>query len=88
MTRRRAPVDNDGEDGLCADDDPHLSPELSERARRWSERFLSEFHYETGWPDAQTAQEHEAEGEALYAAIRTGHSHLGIEFQHWERAHR
>lgn len=76
------------DEGLCADSDPNLSPELSERARWWSEQFQRGFSYETGWPDTQTAAKHESEGRALYEAIRAAHPSLDIEFHYWERAHR
>lgn len=75
------------ESGLCADGDPHLSSELSSRARRWSEQFHRGFSHESGWADAQNAANHAREGQALYEAIRTAHPNLDIEFQYWERNH-
>lgn len=76
-----------GEDGLCADGDPELPPDLSARIRRWAARFNAEFSAEHGWPDAATAAEHEAEGARLHLVLGQSLPEHEIEFHYWERAY-
>ena len=75
-------------DGLCADGDPALPPELEREVRDWADRFEQLFDWQHGWPDQATAAEHRAEGMRLYDEVQRTLPDATITFRYWETAYR
>ncbi|MFB8147268.1 hypothetical protein ACFC1W_11060 [Microbacterium sp. NPDC056003] len=75
-------------DGLCADGDPALPPELEREVREWADQFEQLFDWQHGWPDQATADQHRAEGERLYDEVQRALPDDTIAFHYWEITYR
>ena len=77
-----------GDDGLCAEDDPALPPELKREVKDWADQFERLFDWQHGWPDKATAEAHRHEGERLYAEVQRALPNDTITFRYWETGYR
>ena len=73
------------DEGAAAALELELPRRLTTEVRAWAKRFNDLYSYETGWPDARTGRENEAEGKRLVEAIRRElNSGDSIVLRYWE----